>query len=80
MIRTIHGKVHGKTIQLDEDPGVAEGQEVEIQIKVISPAKRRGEGILRTAGALVDDPEWDRIMEEVQKSRKIQRSPQGEFE
>ena len=31
MTKTVHGKVHGKTIELDEDPGVAEGQEVEIE-------------------------------------------------
>jgi hypothetical protein len=29
MTKTIHGKVHGRTIELDEDLGVAEGQEVE---------------------------------------------------
>ncbi len=29
MTKTLHGKVHGKTIELDEDPGVAEGQAVE---------------------------------------------------
>jgi hypothetical protein len=32
MTKTLHGKVHGKTIELDEDLGVAEGQEVEVQI------------------------------------------------
>ena len=35
MTKTLHGKVHGKTIELDEDPGVAEGQEVEVQMKVV---------------------------------------------
>jgi hypothetical protein len=34
MPRTIHGKVQGRTIQLDEDPCVADGQEVEITIKL----------------------------------------------
>jgi len=29
--KKLHGKVHGKTIELVEDPGVAEGQEVELQ-------------------------------------------------
>ncbi len=27
MTKTIHGKIHGKTIELDEDPGVADGLE-----------------------------------------------------
>jgi hypothetical protein len=36
MTRTIHGKVHGRMIELDEDLGVADGQEVEVQVKIIS--------------------------------------------
>jgi hypothetical protein len=34
--KTLHGKVHGRTIHLDEDPGVADGQQVEIQITAAS--------------------------------------------
>ena len=70
MTRTLHGKVHGRTIELDEDPGMAEGQEVEVQIKAVSPTRKWGEGILRTAGALADDTEWDGIMEEIHRERK----------
>ena len=80
MIRTIHGKIHGKTIELDEDLGVAEGSEVEVQVTVVQTARKWGEGILRTAGALADDPEWDSIMEEIYQARKVERRPQGEFE
>ena len=77
MTKTIHGKIHGKTIELDEDLGVAEGQEVEVQIKVISkPRTKTGEGFLRTEGALADDDEWDDIMEEIYRSRKQERRPQ----
>ena len=77
MTRTIHGRVHGKTIELDEDPGVAEGQEVEVQVTVISRTPRQpGEGFLRTEGALADDTEWDAIMEEVYQARKHDRRPQ----
>ena len=35
MTKTIHGKIHGKTIELDEDLGVAEGQKVEVQVKIV---------------------------------------------
>ena len=80
MTKTIHGKVHGKTIELDEDLGVAEGQEVEVQVTMIQPVRKWGEGILRTAGALADDPYWDAIMEEVHRARKIERRPQMEEE
>ena len=71
MTKTIHGKVHGRTIELDEDLGVAEGQEVEIQVRVISKVARTpGEGFLRTEGALPDDTEWDSIMEQIHRERK----------
>ncbi|MGO8896981.1 MAG: hypothetical protein ACLQU5_01320 [Isosphaeraceae bacterium] len=61
MTKTIHGRIHGKTIELDEDLGVAAGQEVEVQVTVVQTARKWGEGILRTAGALADDTEWDGI-------------------
>jgi hypothetical protein len=80
MNKTIHGKIHGKTIELDEDLGVAEGQEVEVQVTIVQPPRKWGEGILRTAGALADDPYWDAIMEEVHQARKIERRPQMEEE
>jgi hypothetical protein len=39
MTRTVHGKVRGRTIELEEELGIAEGQEVEVQVKVIGPAE-----------------------------------------
>jgi hypothetical protein len=80
MTRILHGKVHGKTIELDEDLGVAAGQEVEVRVKIVQPTKQWGEGILRTAGALADDPHWDAIMEEIHRALKVERRPQGELE
>ncbi len=80
MTKTIHGKIHGRTIELDEDLGVAEGQEVEVQVTIVQPARKWGEGILRTAGALADDPEWDSIMEQIYQDRKLNRRPQVEEE
>jgi hypothetical protein len=76
MTKTFHGKVHGRTIEVDEDIGVPDGQVVEVQVKVLPPARKWGEGILRTAGALADDPYWDAIMEEIHKARKLERRPQ----
>ena len=77
MTKTLHGKVHGKTIELDEDPGVAEGQEVEVQVRVLpKPGRKPGEGFLRTEGALAHDTEWDAIMEEIYQDRKRERRPQ----
>lgn len=35
MTKTVHGRVHGNTIELDENLGVAEGQQVEVQVTII---------------------------------------------
>ena len=40
MTKTIHGRIHGRIIELDEDLGVVEGQEVEVEVKMIVPKKR----------------------------------------
>ena len=80
MTRTVHGKIHGKTIELDEDPGLAEGQDVEIILQVARPQRAWGDGIFRTAGALANDPDWDGIMDEIYRDRKRDRRPQMEGE
>ena len=80
MIRTVHGKIHGKTIELAEDLGLAEGQDVEVRVKVVPAGKTWGEDILRSAGIMADDPDWDRIMEEIYQARKLPRRPQMEEE
>ncbi|HEX7450199.1 MAG TPA: hypothetical protein VF306_21750 [Pirellulales bacterium] len=72
MIKTMHGIVRGKTIELPEDLGVMDGQEVEVQVKVVLTAKQWGEGIRRCAGGMA--PYWteedDRILEEIYRDRK----------
>ena len=71
MVKIAHGKVHGKTIEIDEDLGVPDGQEVELQVKVV-PVPRRGDGLRRCAGALTSEwtSEDDRIPEEIHRERK----------
>gem|GEM_PF-1493883 len=74
------GKVHGNTIEPDEDLGVAEGQEVEVQVKITSPKKRLPgpppgwePGSNRTGAGLLADSwkeEDDRILEEIHQDRK----------
>ena len=75
MTITAHGIIRGKTIELAEDLGVADGQQVEVLVSVLGPAKVWGEGIRRSAGALADDSEWDGIMDEIHQSRKLERQP-----
>jgi hypothetical protein len=74
MTKTLHGTVHGRTIELHEDPGIAEGGQVEVRLTVKEEMSRKpGEGFLRTEGALADDEEWDAIMEEIYQARKLDR-------
>lgn len=71
MTRTLQGTVHGRMIELKEDLGLAEGQEVEISLRTVAASRpRTGEGLLRSEGALADDPYWDAIMEEIHRERQ----------
>ncbi len=36
MTKTVYGTIHGKTIELEEDLGVADGQKVEVQVRIPS--------------------------------------------
>jgi hypothetical protein len=75
--RILRGVVHGKTIQLRDDAGMSDGQEVEIVVRRVLPKDRQpGEGFLRTAGALADYDEWDAILDEIHESRKMERRSQ----
>jgi len=80
MNKTITGRIHGRTIELTDDPGLQDGQEVRVQVTAVPPAAPWGEGILRCAGALADDPEWDAIMDEIHRARKLERRPEPEEE
>jgi hypothetical protein len=72
MVRQLQGVVHGKTIELSEDPGVADGQQVEITIRTVPTPRPWGEGLRRCAGAFAADwtEEDDRIFEQMHLDRK----------
>jgi len=55
MTRTLHGKIHGRTIELYEDLALAEGQEVAVRVEGVHAGKAWGDGILRSAGIMADD-------------------------
>ena len=80
MTKKLHGRVHGKTIELVEDPGVPDGQEVELQIQVVASGRKWGEGIRRSAGGWADYPDIESIMEKIHQERKLERRPQTEHE
>jgi hypothetical protein len=70
MTKVLHGKIHGRTIELSEDLGLAPGEEIEVLVKTLKAAGNLGDGLLRTEGALADDPYWDEIMQEIYQERK----------
>lgn len=80
MLRTVHGTVRGKTIELDEDLDVPQGQKVEVQVKIIESKKSlpgpppgwRPSSTQTVAGALADlgTAEEDRLLEEIHQDRK----------
>ena len=43
MSKIIHGKIQRKTIELTEDLGMADGQEVEVHVKAIQPEQKWGD-------------------------------------
>ena len=73
MVKTASGIIHGRTIELDRDLGVTDGEQVEVVVRTTVKAQGTGEGILRSAGILKDDEEWDKIMEEIHQQRKTWR-------
>lgn len=74
------GTVHGKTIELEQEPGLPDGQQVKVTVHAVPPAPAGenhlppGEGLRRSAGAWADDAEeLDKFLEEVRRSRKRTR-------
>jgi hypothetical protein len=67
----IRGVVHGKTVELASDPGLSDGQEVEVTLRPATSPQPHGEGLRRAAGALAEfwRPEDDEILERVQQDR-----------
>jgi len=56
MTKTVNGIAHGKTIELEEDLGVPDGQQVEVQVKVLEMPQRTSppmsEGLAKVYGIL----------------------------
>ena len=71
MSQMLHGTVHGRTIELAEELGLADGEEVEVSVRVIAGKRLWGEGLRRCAGALAEEWTEDdhRILEELYQER-----------
>lgn len=67
----LHGVVHGKTIELSEEPGLPNGQAVQV---FLYPELAAGEGLRQSAGGWSDaGEELDRFLEETRRSRRESR-------
>ena len=78
MTQVLNGVVRGKTVVLEDDPHLAEGEKVRVSLRPLKSKKKAtpGEGIRRSAGAWADHPEMDEIMAEIQRLRKNSTRPE----
>ena len=73
MTKVMHGTISGTTIVLSGDPGLANGQPVEVTVRAINSANdlQAGEGILAAFGGWSDDPEGlDEYIRQVYEARR----------
>ena len=84
MKSAMKGVVHGRTIELEDEPGFPDGQEVSVTVEPVSPATAPTsaaalEALRRAAGAWSDDTEGlDRYLEWNRQQRKGSRPEIGE--
>lgn len=70
----LKGVVHGKTIELEDESGFPDGQEVNVTVQPVREQLAPGEGLRRAFGAWADDAdELDRFLEWNRQQRKIGR-------
>ena len=73
----LKGIIHGKIIELEQEPGLPDGQSVTVLLQPVdeqTPRLPPGEGIQRSAGAWADDAEeLDQFLEWNRQQRKIGR-------
>ena len=73
---TMRGVVHGKTIEVEGDLNLPEGQQVAITVQ---PLPSPEEAIRRSAGGWSDDPEGvDRFVEEMRRLRSLERPEEAQ--
>ena len=69
MASTVRGVIRGRTIELINDPGIGDGRGVEVTIRTVPNRDAQREAILRTAGSMADDSEFDLIMAQIEQER-----------
>jgi hypothetical protein len=69
----LHGVIRGRTIELAEDAGLPDGQQVEVVVRAPAKAVEDTSWVARTAGALADDPAAMEDLEQILAERKLER-------
>jgi hypothetical protein len=73
------GVIHGRTIELEQELGLPDGQSVTVTVQPSAENQRRlppGEGIRRSAGGWDDDPEGlDEYLKLLRQQRDQDRPP-----
>jgi len=77
-MKKLRGVIHGKAIELDEQTGLAEGQEVTVTVQPVARTEAASseamDALKRAAGSWTDDMEGlDRYLEWNRQQRKVQR-------
>jgi hypothetical protein len=68
------GVIHGKTIHLEEDPSLPDGQRVTVVLRPNSEQLAPGEGVRQSFGGWADDAdELDKFLEWNRQQRKLSR-------
>lgn len=74
----IRGFVRGKTIELDDETGLPDGQEVAVTVRPVTSDKQTpatGEGLKRAFGGWSDDAtELDEFLQWNRRQRKVSRA------
>jgi hypothetical protein len=58
MTTALKGVIHGRTIELEQEPGLPDGQAVNVTVEPVPSPKPKfppGEGLRRSAGTWADD-------------------------
>jgi hypothetical protein len=72
----LRGIIHGKTIELEREPGLPDGQEVTVTMQLMISQSERlppGEGIRRSAGGWADEEGLDEYLEQARQQRRMDR-------
>ena len=79
MTTLIRGVIRGQTVELAQDSGLPEGQEVTVVLATVAPSAPPGEGLRRSAGTWAEDAgDLDDYLDWNRRQRRHSRSGANE--